>query len=37
MDQASDFELPGADGKPWRLSDHLAQGPVVLVFYRGDW
>ena len=37
MDRATDFNLPDQDGKPWRLSDHLAQGPVVLVFYRGDW
>jgi peroxiredoxin len=32
-----DFELPDNDGKLWRLSEHLASGPVVLVFYRGDW
>lgn len=32
-----DFELPDAQGRPWRLSTALADGPVVLVFYRGDW
>jgi peroxiredoxin len=29
------FELTDADGKPWRLRDQLAKGPVVLVFYYG--
>ena len=37
MDKAIDFELPDHEGKAWRLADHLAGGPVVLVFYRGDW
>ncbi len=37
MDKAIDFELPDHDGKVWRLADYLARGPVVLVFYRGDW
>jgi AhpC/TSA family len=37
MDRAIDFELPDPEGKPWALADHLAGGPVVLVFYRGDW
>jgi peroxiredoxin len=32
-----DFELPDHEGKSWRLSDQLARGPVVVVFYRGDW
>jgi peroxiredoxin len=32
-----DFELPDHQGKGWGLSDHLARGPVLLVFYRGDW
>ena len=31
--QAPDFELPDQDGKPIRLSDLLADGPVVLFFY----
>ena len=37
MSKAIDFELPDHEGKAWRLADHLARGPVVLVFYRGDW
>src|SRR5216683_4467254 len=37
VDQAIDFELPDQTGKPWRLAGHLARGPVLLVFYRGDW
>jgi peroxiredoxin len=37
MDKASDFDLPDQDGKSWRLADHLAHGPALLVFYRGDW
>ena len=32
---APDFELPDADGRPFRLSEALAQRPVVLVFLRG--
>jgi peroxiredoxin len=36
-DAVPDFELPDHEGKSWNLSDHLARGPVVLVFYRGDW
>ena len=34
---AADFELPDADGAPVRLSSLLAEGPVVLSFYRGVW
>ncbi len=34
---AADFELPDHDGRPWRLSEALTAGPVLLVFYRGDW
>ncbi len=34
---ASDLALPDQDGRPWRLSDALRHGPVILVFYRGDW
>jgi peroxiredoxin len=37
MDRSIDFELPDHEGKPWRLAAHLARGPVLLVFYRGDW
>ena len=32
-DRAPDFELPGTDGAPVRLSTLLAAGPVVLFFY----
>jgi peroxiredoxin len=31
------FTLPDARGGDVALSDLLAQGPVVLVFYRGAW
>lgn len=34
---APDFVLPNAFGTEVRLSDLLAQGSVVLVFYRGAW
>ena len=34
---APDFTLPDADGQPVSLSQLLAAGPVVLVFYRGNW
>jgi peroxiredoxin len=34
---APDFVLPNANGREVRLTDLLAQGPVVLVFYRGAW
>jgi AhpC/TSA family protein len=37
VEKAIDFELADHEGKQWRLSDHLKQGPVLLVFYRGDW
>jgi len=32
-EQAPDFELPDQDGTTRRLSDLLANGPVVLFFY----
>lgn len=35
--QAPDFRLPNAFGEPVQLSDLLANGPVVLTFYRGAW
>lgn len=35
--QAPTFEAPDQDGNPWVLTQHLERGPVVLVFYRGDW
>jgi hypothetical protein len=34
---APDFVLPDAAGTPMRLADLVAQGPVVLSFYRGRW
>jgi peroxiredoxin len=37
VDRATDFELQSTEGGSWRLSDHLKTGPVVLIFYRGDW
>jgi peroxiredoxin len=33
----ADFELPDQQGYPWSLSGQLEEGPVVLIFYRGDW
>lgn len=36
-DTAPDFTLPDASGEPVTLSDRLADGAVVLSFYRGDW
>ena len=35
--QAPDFILPDARGNAVRLSHLLAQGPVVMTFYRGAW
>lgn len=32
-EQVSDFELPDESGRPRRLSELLANGPVVLFFY----
>ncbi|MGI4833113.1 MAG: peroxiredoxin-like family protein [Janthinobacterium lividum] len=31
------FTLPDALGQPVSLADLLAQGPVALTFYRGNW
>ena len=36
-DAAPDFVLPDAADREARLSDLLADGPVVLTFYRGSW
>lgn len=36
-DTAPNFELPSASGETVELSTLLAQGPVVLTFYRGGW
>lgn len=32
-----DFTLPGADGDTVSLGQLVADGPAVLVFYRGQW
>jgi peroxiredoxin len=34
---AGDFTLPDADGAAVGLADLTADGPAVLVFYRGQW
>lgn len=34
---APSFALPSATGRTVRLGELLAQGPVVLTFYRGAW
>ena len=34
---APDFTLPNAANQPASLKGLLAQGPVVLSFYRGRW
>lgn len=36
-DTAPVFSLPNAIGKNINIQDLLAQGPVVLTFYRGTW
>lgn len=36
-DRAPDFEAPDARGGAVRLADLLADGPVVVSFYRGGW
>ncbi|MEV4142843.1 peroxiredoxin-like family protein [Amycolatopsis sp. NPDC049691] len=36
-DKIEDFTLPAADGTPVSLGDLVADGPAVLVFYRGQW
>ncbi len=36
-DRAPDFTLPDSQGQPVSLSALLADGPVVLTFYRGHW
>ncbi len=35
--QAPGFTLPDEQGRPVALSEALAGGPVLLVFYRGHW
>ena len=36
-DTAPAFTLPSATGKSVSLAEQLAEGPVVLTFYRGAW
>lgn len=36
-DKLTDFTLPDANGTPVSLAELLAQGPAVIVFYRGGW
>ena len=36
-DQAPEFTLPNALGRPVSLAELLAHGPVVVTFYRGEW
>ncbi|MXV13793.1 peroxiredoxin-like family protein [Hufsiella ginkgonis] len=36
-DSAPMFELPNAVGKRIALEDFLAEGPVIITFYRGVW
>jgi hypothetical protein len=36
-ERAPDFTLLNQVGKTVRLADRLAEGPVVLSFYRGEW
>jgi peroxiredoxin/YHS domain-containing protein len=36
-DMAPDFEVASSGGKKASLKDMLAQGPVVLTWYRGGW
>lgn len=36
-EKLADFTLPDANGSPVSLTELLADGPVVVVFYRGGW
>jgi peroxiredoxin len=36
-DRAPDFTLSDAEGNQHRLSQYLARGPVLLLFFRGGW
>jgi peroxiredoxin len=31
------FVLPDERGEPFDLRSELAERPLILVFYRGDW
>lgn len=37
LTEAPDFTLPDQDGQPVSLSSLYADGPVLLVFFRGSW
>ena len=34
---APDFRLPAASGGFYQLDKRVAEGPVVIIFYRGHW
>jgi hypothetical protein len=36
-ERAPDFELPDHQGDRFSLGRALADGPILLVFYRGHW
>jgi peroxiredoxin len=36
-DFAPDFELVDSTGTPQRLSEMASHGPLILIFYRGQW
>jgi len=36
-DYAPDFELVDSTGIRQRLSEMIARGPLILIFYRGHW
>jgi hypothetical protein len=31
------FKLPDEHGEPFDLRSELIEGPLMFVFYRGDW
>ena len=35
--QTQNFVLPDQEGRTFNLRQRLREGPLVLVFYRGDW
>lgn len=37
LERAPDFTLPDSHGLAVTLSEELAHGPVLLVFFRGHW
>lgn len=36
-DKAPDVQFTTANGAPFRLHESMANGPVVLTFFRGHW